>query len=566
VNGKRFSPTEIGRILAPVADTFRRHRFRLAAGLLALLMVDGLQLVIPVLLRKAVDQITSDTASSSSLLRYTGMIVTIAGLVLLCRFLWRVLVIGFSRFLEQDLRDRLFPHLLTLDRTFHQRHSTGELMAHASNDLGAVQVAFGMGMAAALDALVLTLASIILLVRIDPFLTAIALAPLAFLALAARILARHLHQAFTRVQEQFGRLTEKARSVLESIVLVQAYGLAPFQARAMDRLGRDYVRANIRVAAVQGMLHPLSLSAGNLGMALVLWFGGRAVIDGRISLGELVAFMTYLSMLIWPMMAVGWVTSLAQRGLTSLVRINELLQAGPSHPVGTLSPTVKPESPRLSIQELFFTYPDSQYPVLRGVNLKLNPGLTGLTGPSGSGKTTLCRLLTGQYPPQHGEIRLNGHSLVELAPTWLRGRIAYVGQEAMLFSGTIAANIAQGSPRTDQAAVEHAARLACIHDEIMALDKGYQTRIGEKGVRLSGGQRQRICLARALLVPRPVLIIDDGLSALDADTEARIMAMLVNRSSHGIILLVSHRPSVLDRCQRQVVLDSGRIVALGQTG
>ena len=474
----------------------------------------------------------------------------------------RLLVIGFSRLLECDLRNRILAHLLTLDRSFFQDHPTGELMAHASNDLSAIQLAFGMGMVAALDGLVMGVAACGFMLAIDVRLTLVALSPMVVLALATRVLAHRMHTAFARVQEQFGRLTEFVRSTLVSIRLIQGYCLEPRQVERFDRMGRDYVRANIRVARIQGTLHPLAALTGNLGVALVLWWGGTAVIGHRIGLGDLVAFLSYLNMLVWPMMAIGWVTNLAQRGLTSLARVNALLAARPQVLSG---PVVLPARgpARIECHALSFTYPGTGQPALAGLDLVLEPGITGLAGRSGSGKSTLCSLLIRQFPVEENMILVDGHDLNRLDLDSYLGRIGYVSQQPLLFSASIAENIGFGRPGASQDEIEQAARAACIHEEIMELRAGYQTRIGEQGVLLSGGQRQRICLARALLADRPVLIIDDGLSALDVVTEQQVMTRLRHRYRDRILLLVSHRINLLDRCDRMVMLDKGRVIGTG---
>ena len=557
-----FPPTGLGRTLAPVMPVFRRHRLRLAAGFLALLAVDGLQLAIPRFLKQGIDLVTRPATQAGDLLRPAATIVLLAALVLGLRFCWRLLVIGFSRLLECDLRNRILAHLLTLDRSFFQDHPTGELMAHASNDLSAIQLAFGMGMVAALDGLVMGVAACGFMLAIDVRLTLVALSPMVVLALATRVLAHRMHTAFARVQEQFGRLTEFVRSTLVSIRLIQGYCLEPRQVERFDRMGRDYVRANIGVARIQGTLHPLAALTGNLGVALVLWWGGRAVIGHRIGLGDLVAFLSYLNMLVWPMMAIGWVTNLAQRGLTSLARVNALLAARPRVLSG---PVVLPARgpARIECHALSFTYPGTGQSALADLDLVLEPGITGLAGRSGSGKSTLCSLLIRQFPVEANMILVDGHDLNRLDLDRYLGRIGFVSQQPLLFSASIAENIGFGRPGASQDEIEQAARAACIHEEIMELRAGYQTRIGEQGVLLSGGQRQRICLARALLADRPVLIIDDGLSALDVETEQQVMTCLRRRYRDRILLLVSHRINLLDRCDRMVMLEKGRVVGTG---
>ncbi len=549
------------RLLAPI---FRRHRARLALGFLSLLVVDSLQLTIPQLLRHGVDSLASGGADSRGLLLLAGLVLLAAACIGVFRFLWRYMIIGFSRHLERILRDRIFGHIMIMDRAFFSTWTTGNIMAHASNDLSAVQMACGMGMVAALDAVVMSVAAITLMLFIDVRLTLIALLPMPLLALCTRLLSRHLHQRFDLVQAQFSLLTEFARTTLVSIRMVKAYTLERLQARRFDELGRQYVRSNLKVAVIQGLLFPVATLVGNVGMLLVLYFGGRLVVRDTITLGGFVAFVSYLHLLVWPMMAVGWVTNLAQRGLTSLGRIHKLLAQEPllrdSGETACEPPACRP---RFVFDHLDFTYPGATRPALRDICLEIGPGITGLTGPTGSGKSTLCRLLLRLYPVPDRTLFLDGHDVNSLSIASVRRLIAHVGQEVVLFSDTVANNIGFARPGASQEEIEAAARAAAVHEDIMGFPDQYRTMVGERGVRLSGGQQQRIALARALLADRPVLIIDDGLSAIDVETEQRVLAGIRAHLAGKTVLIVSHRINVLAAADRIVVLGEGAIRARG---
>ncbi|MFP7755574.1 ABC transporter ATP-binding protein [Thermodesulfobacteriota bacterium B35] len=548
-------------LLGPI---FRHHRGRLLLGFVALLVVDSLQLTIPQLLRHGIDSLTGATATPQSLLLLAGLVLLTAACIGIFRFLWRTMILGFSRHLEQHLRDRIFAHIMIMDRAFFSSWTTGNIMAHASNDLTAVQMACGMGMVAALDAVVMTVAAITLMLLIDVRLTLIALLPMPLLIVCTRLLSRQLHQRFDQVQAQFSLLTEFARTTLVSIEMVKAYTLERLQERRFDELGSRYVRSNLRVAVIQGLLFPVATLVGNIGMLLVLYFGGRLVVHGTITLGGFVAFVSYLYLLVWPMMAVGWVTNLAQRGLTSLGRIHHLLHQQPLLGDREGVPAALPPCrPRFVFDHLRFTYPGTDRPALQDISLEIGPGITGLTGPTGSGKSTLCRLLLRLYPVPDRTLFLDGHDVNTLSIAAVRGLIAYVGQEVVLFSDTVANNIAFGRPGAGQEEIEAAARAAAVHEDIMGFPDGYQTMVGERGVRLSGGQQQRIALARALLADRPVLLVDDGLSAIDVDTEQRVLAGIRAHLQGRTVLIVSHRINVLATADRIVVLEEGRIRARG---
>ncbi len=564
---KRSEAVDFSAALRVLAPIFRRYRGRLALGLISLLVVDSLQLTIPQLLRHGVDSLAAGRATSTSLLLLAGLLLLAAACIGLFRFLWRFMILGFSRHLERTLRDRIFEHIMVMDRAFFSTWTTGNIMAHASNDLSAVQMACGMGMVAALDAVVMSVAAITLMLFIDVRLTLIALLPMPLLAACTRLLSRHLHQRFDLVQAQFSLLTEFARTTLVSIQMVKAYTLERLQERRFDELGRRYVRSNLKVAVIQGLLFPVATLVGNIGMLLVLYFGGRLVIHSTITLGGFVAFVSYLALLVWPMMAVGWVTNLAQRGLTSLRRIHHLLLQQPLLSDRDVTPATPCEPPacrpRFVFDHLDFTYPGAQQPTLRDICLEIGPGVTGLTGPTGSGKSTLCRLLLRLYPVPEGTLFLDGRDVNTLSIAAVRRLIAYVGQEVVLFSDTVANNIAFGRPDCGPEDIEAAARAAAVHEDIMEFPDGYGTMVGERGVRLSGGQQQRIALARALLADRPVLIIDDGLSAIDVATEQRVLAGIRAHLEGRTVLIVSHRINVLAAADRIVVLEQGTIRSQG---
>jgi ATP-binding cassette subfamily B protein len=549
------------RIITPY---FRQYALRVSIGFLTLVSVDFFQLVIPRVIKFAVDALQKGTATPHLLLKYGAYIVLLALLIAVMRFFWRNLLLGFSRLLETDLRNRMFSHILSLDRAFFQRKTPGDIMALATNDLSSVQLASGMGLVAFVDAVFMGFAAIAFMAYIDPVLTAIAIAPMPVLALLTRFLSSRLHRRFRKVQEQFSSMTEFVRSTFSSIRLVKAYNQEAFQASRFNAMGETYVRDNLSLARIYGTLFPVSGFIGNISMLLVLFFGGRMTIGGTITVGDFVAFITYLFLMTWPMMALGWVTDLFQRGVTSLQRIQELLREEPKLK-GPVVP-VKTAITRgdISIRGLSFSYPNQQGQVLKGIHLNIQPGIfLGIVGKTGAGKTTLCHLLARLYPVEDGTVFFDGMDVNTLPFEAVRGAIAYVPQEVILFSNTIAFNIAMGRPDASEAEIEAVARAAAIHDEIAAMPDGYQTRIGEKGVKLSGGQRQRLAIARALLLDRPIIIIDDGLSAVDMETEHAIIGSIAGYLKGRTCIVVSHRVAPLADAHEIVVMEDGRIIDRG---
>ncbi|MFW8600164.1 ABC transporter ATP-binding protein [Desulfobacterota bacterium M19] len=547
------------RFIGPI---FKRCRWRITAGIMALLAVDLCQLVIPRIIKWAVDGLRNHTVDGGQLRNYAALIMLLALTVAVLRFLWRYFILGFSRLLEQDIRDALFHHLLSLDSAFFQRRSPGQLIALATNDLTAVQMACGMGLIAAIDALLMSFAAISCMAYIDPRLTLLAILPFPVLAVTTRFLASRLHRHFKRVQEQFSLLTEEARGAINNIRLLKIYTRETAQCAQFDITGRSYIKHSLKVAKIQGVLFPASGFIANISLLIIVFFGGQMVISGTISIGGFVAFISYLFMLTWPMMALGWVSNLFQRGLTSLARIQEVMDERPLLlPVTGGRKIGRPDI--ISLRHLTFTYPGQERPMLRDINLDIRPGLLGVVGRTGSGKSTLCALLARLYPVERGQFCINKLDVNDIDLNSCRRLLSFVPQSAVLFSTTIAGNIAFGAPETGREEIMSAARAAAIHDEIMAFPHGYETEIGEKGVKLSGGQQQRIALARALLLRAPILLIDDALAAVDAEAEDRIMAHILTYAEGNMVIMVTNRLSPLRRARQIVVLDNGRLTALG---
>ncbi|MEA3468518.1 MAG: ABC transporter ATP-binding protein [Thermodesulfobacteriota bacterium] len=555
------NPPSLRKVLGLIWPIYHKHRFRLLLGLVALLGVDFLQLTIPRILKKGIDALSQGTAVQNDLLQFGLLICLIGLLATILRFCWRYLIIGFSRHLERDLRKKIFNHVIRMDGSFFSKYTTGSIMAHGSNDLAAVQMACGMGLVAAVDALVMSVAAIAFMFQINAGLTLLALLPMPILALTTRILSGRMHHRFDRVQEQFSQMTEFARSSIASIRLLKAYTLEESQTKGFAKLGRNYVHSSIQVARIQGLLFPISSLVGSCAMLLVLYFGGRLVMLETISMGDFVAFITYLYMLIWPMMAVGWVANLSQRGVTSLRRVY-LLLAEKSHLPPGISDR-QPKDPSFRLHDLSFSYPGSDREILHSINLEITPGILGITGPTGCGKTTLCQILARIYPVKNNTLFIGKTDVNELSPEAVQTLISYVSQEALLFSSSLRDNIAFGNPDAGMDLVEKAARAAAIHDEIINLPKGYDSTIGEKGVTLSGGQRGRVALARALLCDRPIIIIDDGLAAVDTGTEQEIINNITPWLTGKTVLWVSQRVKQLAQTDRLLVLDQGQVSDLG---
>lgn len=554
---------QVKRALRFAGVYYKRYKYRLLIGFAALLAVDFLQLIIPRIIKAAVDSLEQGFATRMYLFKLGGYITLIALGIAFFRFIWRHLVLGFSRLLERDLRNDMLSKLLTLDKPFFQHRTTGEVMALATNDLTSVQLASGMGLVAFIDAVVMSIAALSFMAYIHPKLTLIAVAPMPILAVLTGLLTAVLHKRFKKVQEQFSHLTEFARSTLLSIRLIKAYTQERPQSDRFNAMGLDYVKDNLRLAMVQGTLFPFSGLIANTCLLLIIFFGGRLTIANTISIGDFVAFMTYLYMLTWPMMAIGWVTNLFQRGVTSLNRIQMIFDGRPILTDPENPRNLPPRVSHLNLRNLTFSYYKDAGPVLHDVSLDFGPGITGIVGRTGSGKSSLCQILARLYPVPDGTYFMEGIDVNTVNLDQVHARIAYVPQDVVLFADTIKANIAFGNPGASGEEIAKVARAAAIDREIAALPKGYETRIGEKGVTISGGQRQRIALARALLLNRPVILIDDGLSAVDTQTEHDIIESLKQYFTDRTCIIVSHRLAPLQDADDIIVMDQGRVAARG---
>ena len=545
------------RILLPY---FRRNLGILAIGVSSLLIVDLLQLFIPRVIKLAVDDLTRYQATSARLLSYAGMVLALALGIVVFRFVWRRCLFGHSRQVEEALRNRLFSHLQTLSFSYFDRANTGDLMAHATNDVQAVQLAAGMGLVALTDTLVLGTAAIGFMLYINPSLTLIALLPMPFIALFARTISKIFYERFQKVQASFSQLTERARENLAGIRTIKAYTQETAEIKRFDQTGRNYIAANLRMVKISGFFSPMSLIFTNISMALVLVIGGKLTILNTISVGDFVAFNSYLLLLTWPMMALGWMINLFQRGSASLGRIQAILNT-PSEAAEIVEiPKKSLTQGDIQSRSLTFTYPGSNLSALEDIHLSIKPGqLVGIVGRTGAGKSTLCQLLPRLYDTPPGQLYLEGEDIHRWPLDELRRAIAVVPQDPFIFADTVRANICFGNPDASTDEMIEAAEAAHLLDEILALPHQFDTILGERGVTLSGGQKQRLTLARALILSTPLLILDDCFSSVDLETELAILANLRHYLKARTTLIASHRLEAMRAADVIFVLEWGRL-------
>jgi len=545
-----------------------RHKWAILGGLFALVAIDLLQLAIPYIMKRVVDDLAQANATTERLLGYSLWVVAVALGIGVGRFFWRFCIIGSARRIEKRLRDDLFAHLATLDFTFYDERKTGDLMAHATNDVNAVRMSMGFGLVILTDIVVLGISSLFMMFKISPRLTLLALIPLPVLSVVVTFFGQMIRRLFERVQKSFADMTELVRENVSGIRVVKLFVQEGAEQMRFGSASEDYLHKNLTLVRLWGMFFPLIMFIASLSQGIVFLAGGRMTVLGEVSVGDFVAFSSYLGILIWPMIAIGQAINTFQRGAASQGRLNRIFEIRPAIrdlPDALPAPPAA-EAGSIDFQDVTSYYNGKTSPALHDVSFRVSPRQTiGITGSIGSGKSTLVSLLLRLYEPAQGRVMVGGREVREYSLGALRSLVSFVPQDTFLFSDTIAENIAFGLDRMpEQEELERVARLASLHDEIAALPRGYQTVIGERGVTLSGGQKQRLALARALLSDKPILVLDDALSAVDADTERRILDALKGELKKRTALVISHRIFAIQNADLILVLDQGRIVERGR--
>ncbi len=550
------------------------NRLFIFLGLVSLIAVDILQLIIPRIIKWAVDDLTSFRIDGSKLLVYAFYITAIALSIGIFRYFWRRFLLGVSRRVEEGLRNDLFQHIQTLSPSYFDHMKTGDLMAHATNDIMHIRMAIGMGIVAMTDAIILGAAAIGFMVYINLILTLLVLIPMPLIALGTRFFSKKMHRRYSQVQASFSDLTEVVRERFSGIRIIKAFTREDESYMHLDKKSRDYIDKNLRLVRTTGSFFPLMMLFSNLSMALVIFWGGRLTIFGTITPGDFVAFIAYLGIITWPMMALGWVVNLIQRGKASLDRINQILETQPQIIDRKNAITLPRFRGKIDFQNVSFDFEPSPEDspgqsgqinrVLSDISFQIRQGRTlGIVGPPGGGKSTILALIPRLYDVCTGQILVDGIDIRDIPIAQLRSLISFVPQEPFLFAGTIRENITFENTTIEDHKLNQAVSAASIYETILDFPKGFDTIVGEKGVVLSGGQKQRIALARAFLNDRPILLLDDPISQVDMETGANIVKAIRAMSRTKTTIIVSHRLSALSFADTIIVLDNGKIMASG---
>lgn len=520
----------------------------------------------PWLIKGGIDTALGATAGDRSLIQYPLWILGAAALQGFFRYCWRINIHGFSRRCEADLRDRVFTHLQRLPLSYFQHTKIGDLMSRLTNDIHAVRELMGFGSLAIVDAVVVIIFSLTLMITIDSRLTLWSMMAMPLIPIVVRFFGREIFRSSRETQERLSSLSAYVLENFSGIRVVQAYAQEQNQIDGLDTISIDYRRKNMWLATLWGIFWPLMQVMAGIAATVVLWLGGRQVLQGTMTLGEFVAFNGYLAMLTWPLMAIGYTANQYQRGTAALSRIVEVLDspASPRYQSDAASKGAGPVAGEIEFRNLIFTYDRAHDPVIKGLNLVIPAGTAcGIVGETGSGKSTLVNLLLRLYEPGDGQIFIDGVDIKHMPRHALENATGHVSQDIFLFSGSVRENILLGSENGEANRLDEAARIAQLLPTIRSFNAGFDTVIGERGVRLSGGQKQRTALARAIIKNPPILILDDAFSSVDVETEEEILRELKQFLRGRTTLLISHRISTVRDADRIIYLRGGEIIEQG---
>ena len=552
------------KTLRPLLPYLKRYRWGYIAGTACVLLTNGIWILFPLVLGKAADDLHRGV-TRHKLFLYAALLIAIALTKGIFQFLTRWIVIGVSRDIEFDLRNDLFQRLETLSYSYYQRHRTGDIMARATNDLNAVRNLLGPAIMYTANTVVLMAGALAFMISISPRLTLYTFLPLPAASILIQYFGRRIHERFERIQAMFSDISARAQENFSGARLIRAYVQEEAEIRMFEAENQEYIRRSLKLVRLMGMLWPTLEFIMGCAVVLVLWLGGREVLSGRIRVGQFVSFSTYMMQLTWPIIALGYVINLFQRGTASLIRINEIMQEQPE--IKDDPGADRPENDRdiageIEFRSLNFSYEGKQ--VLHDVNLHIPAGSSlAIVGPTGSGKTTLVSLIPRIYDADPGTVLIDDRPIREYTLASLRKNIGFVPQETFLFSDRIRENIALGVDHATYDQIRNAAEAANIAADIESFPEGYDTMVGERGITLSGGQKQRTAIARALIRNPKILILDDALSSVDTHTEDKILNHLRDVMRGRTTIFISHRVSTVRNADRIAVLHSGRIVELG---
>ncbi len=556
--------------LRPLFPYLKKYRGSFAVGTVCVFLNNGIWILFPQIIRRAVNDLHLGV-TRQKLGTYALLLLAVAGAKGIFQFLTRWILIGISREIEFDLRNDLFQHLESLSYSYYQRTRTGDIMARATNDLNAVRMLLGPAIMYSANTVVFTAGALAFMLSISPRLTLYAFLPLPIVSITIQYFGKRIHERFERIQAMFSEISARAQENFSGARVIRAYVQEEPEIAGFETSNREYIARSLKLVRLMGMLWPTLETMLGFAIVLVLWLGGKEVLQGRINVGDFVAFNTYMVQLTWPIIALGWVINIFQRGTASMARINEILVEkpeiadGPEVKIAGIGPGVKEFEGEIEFRNLNFAY--NGKPVLHDVNLRIPAGSSlAIVGPTGSGKTTLVSLIPRIYDAAAGSVLIDGKPVREYSLEFLRANIGFIPQETFLFSESVRGNIAFGKADATDSEVRSAAEAASIAEDIEGFPEKYRTLVGERGITLSGGQKQRTAIARAIIRNPRILVLDDALSSVDTHTEDKILNHLREVMQGRTTIFISHRVSTVRNADLIAVLHTGRVVELGTHG
>lgn len=545
---------------------FKKYKGNYLFGILSLVIIDIIQTRIPIITGHVIDGLENKTIKAEDIAHQISILFIIASTVFVGRIIWRYFIFGTSRSIERDVRNEMFEHLEKMSTRYYQEHSAGEIMAHMTNDLEAVRMTLGQGILFVCDVAALGTITIYNMINeIDLTLTIVAVIPLLMIAITTSILGKELNKRFKGKQEAFEHMSIFVQENLSGIKVIKSFVQEKKEIEAFEKVNKNNYNKNMKLMRMYNVMHPYMQFISGLSLALAIGYGGYITIYGKISLGEFAAFIQYLGMLVWPMMAVGMTINIFSMGSASLERIEKILNEPVEIKDSDNVRNINKIEGSIEVKNLNYIYPNTNNNVLKNISFTLGKGQTlGIIGRTGSGKTTLVNLFLRIFDPDKNSIFIGGEDITDIPLDILRKSIGYVPQDNFLFSNTIYNNIDFGVRTSNDNEITNSAKGACVHDNIIEFREGYKTIIGERGVSLSGGQKQRISIARALIKDPEILILDDSVSAVDTDTEEKILHYIKNNRIGKTNVIIAHRISTIQNADLIIVIDDGKIIEHGK--